>query len=167
MDTTSVTLPPGLAVRPLRRSDRDALGALFAGLTPESRRRRFLSPKPTVTPRELEYLSDIDHVSHEAVAAIDSDGSMVAVARYATGGARARGGSADVAVTVHDDWQGIGLGTALIRLVVERARENALARLTGETLLENYAARSLMARIGFRPLGSSGGVVELDLALGY
>jgi GNAT superfamily N-acetyltransferase len=166
MQIETDTLPPGLHVRPLERCDREALGELFNGLTPESRRRRFLSPKPDVTPRELNYLSDVDHVGHEAIAAFDRRGRMVAVARYATGpGLQAAGATADVAATVSDDWQGRGLGTALMRLVVKRARENAIAQLHGETFWENAAARSLLDRLGFHPRGSSNGVIELHLPL--
>ena len=59
-----------LRFRPIGPDDRDGLAALFARLTPESRRRRFLSLKHELTPRELAYLSDTDHVTHEAIAAI-------------------------------------------------------------------------------------------------
>src|SRR3954447_16150957 len=166
MQIETPTLPPGLHVRPLERSDRDALGELFNGLTPESRRRRFLSPKPDVTPRELDYLSDVDHVGHEAIAAFAGCGRMVAVARYATGTvSRATGATADVAATVSEDGQGRGLGTTLMRLVVARARENAIGHLHGETFSENAAARSLLDRLGFHPRGSSNGVVEMLLPL--
>jgi hypothetical protein len=44
-----------LRVRPLGPADRDRLTALFARLSPESRYRRFLSPKPELMPRELVY----------------------------------------------------------------------------------------------------------------
>ena len=47
------------------------MAALFVRLSPESRYRRFLTPKRELTPRELSYLTDIDHVHHEAFAAID------------------------------------------------------------------------------------------------
>ena len=60
-----------LRFRPIGSGDRDGLAALFARLTPESRRRRFLSPKRELTPRELVYFTDIDHVEHEAIAAVD------------------------------------------------------------------------------------------------
>ena len=60
-----------LRLRPLGCADRDRLAALFARLSPESRYRRFLSPKPALTARELVYLTDIDRFRHEAVAAVD------------------------------------------------------------------------------------------------
>src|SRR5947209_4206493 len=59
-----------LLFRPLRTDDRVGLAALFARLTPESRYRRSLSPKRELLPRELTHLTDIDHLDHEAVAAI-------------------------------------------------------------------------------------------------
>ena len=72
-----------LKIRPIEREDRDHLRRLFMRLTPESRYRRYLSPKPELTERELADLVDIDHVHHEALAAVDeSDGSFVAAARY-------------------------------------------------------------------------------------
>ena len=55
-----------LKIRPIEREDRDRLRRLFMRLTPESRYRRYLSPKPELTERELAYLVDIDHVHHEA-----------------------------------------------------------------------------------------------------
>src|SRR6476619_5868473 len=77
-------LPPGIRVRPLEPSDRAGLAALFNRLSPASRHRRFLGPKPRLSERELTYLTSVDHRWHEALAAVDQrDGSLVAVARYA------------------------------------------------------------------------------------
>jgi hypothetical protein len=49
-----------LGFRPIGPDDRDGLAALFARLTPDSRRRRFLSPKHELAPRELAYLPGMD-----------------------------------------------------------------------------------------------------------
>ena len=98
--TEAVVLADGtrLRFRPLGSEDRDRLAGLFARLTFESRRRRFLLPKPELTPRELAFLTDIDHVTHEAIAAVDQrDGSIVGVARYV--GVTDRTGVADLATS--------------------------------------------------------------------
>ena len=72
-----------LKIRPIERQDRDRLRRLFMRLTPESRYRRYLSPKPALSERELDHLLDVDHVHHEALAAVDeTNGSFVAAARY-------------------------------------------------------------------------------------
>ena len=70
--------------RQIRPADREALADGFARLSAKSRYRRFLGPKPTLSQRELRYLTEVDHVTHEAIVAFDAaDGRMVGVARYA------------------------------------------------------------------------------------
>jgi RimJ/RimL family protein N-acetyltransferase len=153
-----------LLLRPLSTDDRPGLAALFARLTPGSRYQRFLSPKPELTPRELTYFTDIDHVDHEAFAAVDvRDGSIVGVGRYVHHGDR--GGVAEVAVEVVDELQGMGIGTALASHMVRRARANGFGLLTATTLWENRPARALLRRLGFRARGSDGGVIELEFEL--
>jgi RimJ/RimL family protein N-acetyltransferase len=153
-----------LRFRPISPDDRDRLARLFARLTPESRHRRFLSPKRELTPRELVYLADIDHVTHEAIAAVDErDGSIVGVGRYAQFPDRM--GVADVAVTVIDELQGMGIGTVLARGVVDSARANGFARLTATTLWDNKPARALLRRLQFRAHASHGSEIELELEL--
>jgi RimJ/RimL family protein N-acetyltransferase len=153
-----------LAVRPLERSDRDGLAVLFSRLSEESRYRRFHGLKAALTPRELDRLSDIDHLRHEAIAAVDRlDGSILGVSRYV---ARADGSAtADVAVEVADEVHGLGIGTLLGRLIVQRAAANGIERLEGATLWNNAAARALMRRLGFRAHASHANVIELRLEL--
>jgi RimJ/RimL family protein N-acetyltransferase len=157
-------LPPRIRIRPLEPSDRAGVAALFRRLTPESRRRRFLVPKPELSARELTYLTAVDHRQHEALAAIDRrDGAIIGVARYA--GVAGRPGVAEAAVAVADDWQRLGIGTALVRCLLGRARANEFDVLTASTLWENRAARRLLRRSGFRARGSEGGVIDLELVL--
>jgi ribosomal protein S18 acetylase RimI-like enzyme len=159
-----MTLADGarLRVRPIDRADRDPLSETFERLSAQSRHHRFLGPKPRLSTRELEYLTDVDHVTHEALVAIDeTTGQIVGVGRYATGDG---GGTvADIALAVADAWQRRGIGHALAVRLVERARANGIARLTGTTLVDNVRARSLLDRLGFRPLSVGGGVLEVEL----
>jgi len=162
----ALVLPDGsrLRLRPLGFDDRDGLAALFARLSPESRYRRFLSPKPKLTIRELAYLTDIDHVHHEAIAAVDQrDGSIVGVARYVRVADRA--GVAEVAFEVADELQRMGIGTALVGRTVRCARANGITLLTATTLWENRPALALLRIFGFRARGSYGGEIELELEL--
>jgi RimJ/RimL family protein N-acetyltransferase len=153
-----------LRFRPVTADDRDRLAGLFARLSFESRYRRFLSPKPELTPRELAFLTDVDHVGHEAIAAIDhSDGAMVGVARYVR--VPDRVGVAAVAVEVVDELHRMGVATALAERLLERARANGFALLIATTLDENRAARALLRRFRFRPLTRHGIEIELELEL--
>lgn len=153
-----------LQLRPFGAGDRDRLARLFARLGSESRYRRFLSPKHELTAPELTYLTDIDHVDHEAVAAIDcSDGSLAGVGRYIRDPRRRC--SADVSLEVADELQRLGIGTALATQLVARAQASDLAVLTASALRENRAARAIMQRLGFRPRPSHGPVIDLELTL--
>ncbi len=153
-----------LAIRPIGPRDRDALVAAFERLSDESRYRRFLSPKPRLTEREVDRLTDVDHVTHEALVAVAPGDELVGVARYAAWPGRS--GAAELAVTIADEWQGRGLGTLLARRAVESAKANGMTVLTGSTLWENEPARRLLGRLGFRPVGSEGAVVDFRLELG-
>ena len=164
--TDALVLTDGtrLRLRPIGTDDRDGLATLFARLTPESRRRRFLSPKRELTARELTYLTDIDHVRHEAIAAVDQrDGSIVGVGRYAGHADRPR--VAELAVEVIDELHGMGIGTALARCTVQRARANGFALLIATTLWENRPARALLRRLEFRARASHGSEIEHELEL--
>ena len=153
-----------LYVRPIEPSDRAGLVGLFARLSRESRRHRFLAPKHKLSAGELTYLTAVDHWWHEALVAIDwRDGSIVGVARYA--GLPDRPGTADTAVAVLDDLHRIGIGTTLSRLLINRARINGFERLVATTGWENRPARALLKRLGFRPRMSQGNVIELELDL--
>jgi RimJ/RimL family protein N-acetyltransferase len=155
---------PSVAVRPIEPTDRAALASAFARLGRQSRVQRFLGPKRELSAHELTYLTDIDHVTHEALAAFDTERQIIAVARYAAVPATCE--AAEVAVAVVDSWQGRGIGSALAARIVGRAQDNGFARLTAGAFWGNVRARSLLARLGFRPVGGGGdGVVNYQLEL--
>jgi RimJ/RimL family protein N-acetyltransferase len=151
-------------IRPIERQDQDRLRRLFMRLTPESRYRRYLSPKPELTERELAYLVDIDHVHHEALAAVDeTDGSFVAAARYVQ--LPDQPDVAEVAIEVADDLHRQGIGTALAIRTLERSRANGFKRVTATTLHHNRPARALLRRLHFCPRSSHGYEAEFELGL--
>jgi RimJ/RimL family protein N-acetyltransferase len=59
----------------------------------------------------------------------------------------------------------MGIGTALARRVVRRARANGFTLLTATALWENRPARGLLRRLGFHARGSDGAVIDLELEL--
>ena len=153
-----------LRLRPIEADDRDGLASLFARLSPESRRRRFLSAKPHLSDRELDYFTDIDHVRHEAIAAIDvRDGLLVGVARYAVDDGHPA--AAHLAVAVADDLHGMVIGAALATRIVQRARANGVGVLLATTLSENRPARALLRRLGFRAVSAHASGIDHELEL--
>ena len=163
--THLLCLPGGarLTTRRIRPEDKPAVARFFGRLSDESKRRRFLAPKPKLTTRDLAFLTEVDHDRHVALVALDRDGAIVAVARYAAWpGHRDR---AEIAFAVVDAWHGRGLGSALAERLVEHARRSGLATLTASTLSENAAAHALLRRLGFLPVRVSSGVAEYELAV--
>jgi RimJ/RimL family protein N-acetyltransferase len=147
-------------IRPVTRKDRARFADMFERLSRHSRYQRFLHPKPRLSDEELEFFTDVDHVRHEALAAIDpADGSFVGVARYAVLGGDTE--TADLAFEVVDEWQGRRVGTTLVRALLERAAQNGVSDFIALTLSDNAPARKLLKRVGFRIVDSSHGVVEL------
>jgi GNAT superfamily N-acetyltransferase len=154
-----------IRIEPLRRGDRASVRGLFARLSAESRLRRFLSPVPALSERDLDFLCDVGHVTHEAVRAVDpDDGSVAGIARYVQ--YQGRAGVADVAVAVADEMQRRGVGTVLMDRLIACAQANGFHLLTATTLWENRAARALLRTSGFHATGSDGAEIELQLRLG-
>lgn len=151
-------------IRPIRASDKALIRAGFERLTEQSRYRRFLVPLQELSESALRYLTEVDHRDHEALIAVDPESHQaVGVARYIR---TTDPDAAEVAVTVADDWQGKGLGTALLELVAARAREEGISRFIGVMLAANVDMLDLMRRLGpVRVVRRDGGTVEVEAEL--
>lgn len=163
-----VTLRDGAQVflRPLTPDDRDGLREGIERLSPESRYRRFLTAMPELPERQLRHLVEIDHHDHEALGAFDcSTGGGAGVARYVR--LTEDPESAEIAVAVADDWQGRGVGTALLDRLSQRAREEGIVRMRATLLADNDAVLGLLGHLGPVRLGRpSDGVVDAEVDLG-
>jgi RimJ/RimL family protein N-acetyltransferase len=161
-----VTLRDGrvVHVRPLERSDREGLAAAVERLSDQTRYLRFAAAKPRLTNRELDFLVDVDHHRHEAIVAIDpTTGRGVAAVRYVQLPGEPE--VAEIAATVTDDWQGRGLGTALLTQLAARAREEGYSALRASVLASNQRSIAMLLAAGFAPLATSGILREYQLAL--
>lgn len=146
LDAATYRLPDGAAlrIRPIRPSDANWLVGGFEHLSDRSRLLRFLTPKQTLTSREVTYLTQVDHCNHEALAALVGH-EPIAIARYVRD--TTRPDSAEIAIVVTDEWQGRGVGTVLLNALHERAVEAHISRFTGLVMDENRAVRHLVGHI--------------------
>jgi RimJ/RimL family protein N-acetyltransferase len=148
-----------LFLREIRPDDKQRLLESMDCLSDESRQRRFLGPKPTLSPSELRYLTEVDGHDHYALVAIPDDGEerIVAVARFVRAADDPK--SAEAAIVICDELQGKGLGSLLARRLTDGARDRGIERLTASISSENRAALALMRKIDERlagaPVGSS------------
>jgi RimJ/RimL family protein N-acetyltransferase len=125
-------------IRQIRRTDAALLAEGFTRLSSESRRSRFLTRKDALSPAELRYFTDVDHLDHEALVALDTvDGRCVGVARYIRAADDPH--AAEIAITVVDEWHRRGLGTELVTALAHRARRAGIGRFTALVASENVA----------------------------
>jgi RimJ/RimL family protein N-acetyltransferase len=151
-------------IRPIRGADAPALADGFARLSTRSRQLRFLSPKQELSPRELRYLTEVDHHDHEALAAVDRAGGRgLGVARYIRSVDDAQ--SAEIAITVADEWQGRGLGRELLAWLADRARQEGIRRFTALAAADNVAVARLARAIGAVLRWGEAGTVEYEICL--
>jgi RimJ/RimL family protein N-acetyltransferase len=155
-------------IRPMEPGDRERLKKGFESSSEESRFQRFLSPQPRLSSKQLEFLTAVDHVNHEALIAVDPEtGQSLGTARYVRDESDPE--TAEFAVGVGDQWMRIGLGTALLSALVARAREEGIIRVTGLIQSENAAIKRLVAKVAgsYETRSAEWGATErvIDLSL--
>jgi ribosomal protein S18 acetylase RimI-like enzyme len=134
---------PEILVRPLQNGDVGTVSAVFSRLGEESRRTRFLGPKPNLGEMELRWLANVGPDHHALVASVDGDPEPVAIARLV----RLGGGSAEIAFEVADAYQGRGIGSTLAALLVADARAAGVCEVTALVRSDNPAAIALLRRV--------------------
>jgi len=136
-----------LEIRAFRPEDKESLIAAVGRASDRSLYRRFFSHKRGFTEKEVSYFLDIDFTSHVAlVAALNEHGrqTIVGGARYVV----SRPGQAELAFAVIDQYQGQGIGAALMRHLIIIARKAGLHELVAEVLPENLVMLTVFRRSG-------------------
>ena len=132
-----------VVLRPAGPSDVPAITGLYLQLSPESFYRRFNSERPA--PELLARLASFGSDTVCLVAAPAADPArLVAEARYVP----IAPGTAELALAVQDGYQGAGLGHLLLDALIERARQDGLARLRAVVMLGNTPMLRLLQRYG-------------------
>ena len=147
-----LVLPDGreLLIRPVRPEDEPGFQQIFASLTPEEIRLRFLHMM-NVLPHDLAArLTQIDY---------DREMALVVEGRYQAGGAELYGGvrisadpdreQAEFAILLRHDKTGLGLGPMLLRRIIDYARGRGIGEIYGEVLADNQAMLKLCRFFGF------------------
>lgn len=125
--------------------DTSAIARLFAELSRESFRSRFQAGQPAPAVVERFARVDLPAVVSVVAVAADDPGRLAAEARYVLMG----DGTAELAFTVLDSYQGAGLGRLLLNVLMERARESGLKRLRAVISLTNTPMLHLLAPYGW------------------
>ena len=153
-------------IRPIGPGDRQRLNEGFKAASPESIFLRFLAPLPKLSSSQLDYLTAIDHERHEALIAVNPQTEQsFGTARYVRSEDDPE--AAEFAVGVGDRWMRIGLGTALLKALVARAREAGIVRFTGFIHPDNAAITALVEKVAgpFETRGVAPGELEIVVDL--
>ena len=141
-----------VTIRPIAPDDARLLVDLYYRLSEMTRRLRFHSMRQNVPLEEIEQeakrLSDLDPANQAAlVATIEEEGEdrIVAVARLARSEDPVE---AESAIVVRDDFQRQGLGSHLLKLLVEVARAMNVKRLTAWVMAENLHMLHIVQKSG-------------------
>jgi RimJ/RimL family protein N-acetyltransferase len=151
-DLTPVHLRDGTEafVVPLLPANREALEHEYEQLSPETKFGRFLAPVPKLSDTMLDQLvDDVDGIDHVALVLmiLTEDGTeqplgLARMIRYPHDPT-----AADLAVTVVDDWQGRGVATALLDVLM-RHRPEGVDRIDTFVNADNAASLAMLRRLG-------------------
>ena len=145
-------------IRAQRPQDRDGLTSAVARASNESLYRRFFGARREFSEKEVSFFLDVDFVNHVALVAVDKEGGQPTI----VGGGRyvvVRPGQAEVAFAVIDEYQGQGIGAALMRHLAAIARQAGLRELIAEVLSENAAMLKVFEKSGLKMSTKREGVV--------
>ena len=159
-----------VTIRALRPDDRERLIAAFKELDPSTVYTRFFTFVKEIPAASLQLVDevDFDHVG-ALVATIGSGADEVVIggASYVCAPPSDEGKSAEVAFTVEEDYQGQGLASRLLALLVPMARRHGVTRFEADVLSGNAPMLAVFQRSGLptQRRSEGGGVVHLTMAL--
>jgi GNAT superfamily N-acetyltransferase len=134
--------------RPLRPSDERLLREFFYSHSADTVYQRYHMPVASLSPQQIQQLCTLDYDREIALAGFVADGEserMVAVGRFAP---ERESSFCEVALTVHDELQGRGIGTYLLSRLVDIARGKDIEGLVGYVLAGNVRMLDIFAKAG-------------------
>jgi RimJ/RimL family protein N-acetyltransferase len=152
-------------IRAIRREDRDGFVEAVGRTSADSLRRRFFVVRRYFSDQEIEFFSNVDFVRRVALAVVAEEKGRPAI----VGGGRyvvLEPGRAEVAFALIDEYQGKGIGTALMRHLAAIARQAGIRELFAEVLPENVAMLNVFKKSGLNPASRhEQGTVHVKLQL--
>jgi ribosomal protein S18 acetylase RimI-like enzyme len=136
-------------IRALRPDDRVDLIAALGRTSDRSLYRRFFGLKRSFTDKEAAFFVNVDFINHVALVALTDEEERSVIA----GGGRyivVQPGQAEVAFVVVDEYQGRGIGRALMRHLTSIACAAGLQTFIAEVLPENTSMLQLFKTSGLR-----------------
>ena len=135
-------------IRPIRPDDAPRLQELYDRLSRDTAYHRFFTVMKRLPPDWAQVLATVDYLRRLALVA-ERGGArgveIIAVGRYEP---TDEPDTVEVAFVVEDGWQGRGLGTILVREVLDAAAARGMRRFRAYVLSENRRMLDLIRRFG-------------------
>ncbi|MHC4698292.1 MAG: GNAT family N-acetyltransferase [Planctomycetota bacterium] len=138
-----------LFLRPLKLTDEPLLRDMFYKLSPESVHHRFFHMIKAMPHEKLQDMLRVDYESDMVLVTLTGSGEHAAIVGIAHYSNDRRTNFAEAAFLVRDDWQGKGIGTALVTILTEVARSHGIAGFTASVLSQNHGMLRVFHKWGY------------------
>ncbi len=149
-----------VTVRAIRPEDKELFVEAFRDLNEDTIYMRFFGPKKEITERELKWATEVDFSRTVALVACIREGErerIIGGSRYIAIGESDPPSSAEIAFVVEEDFQGLGLGTILLRHLVLIGREQGISSFEAEVLPSNKAMLRVFGHAGLPMITAASG----------
>ncbi|MCI2422795.1 GNAT family N-acetyltransferase [Saccharopolyspora sp. K220] len=146
-DTARTPGGADLTIRAADRADVELVAAFHARCSSAARFRRYFSPGPAQGERGLQRL--LTPALGRSLLALAPDGDVVGM-----GNLMYDDDSGELALLVRDDWQRRGVGTIVVRKLIEQAEQLGLGTLTAHTHVDNTPIARTLRAAGMKLVGA-------------
>ena len=158
-----------VTVRAVRPDDGEKIDKAFKTLSAATVYSRFFGHKEVVTEAELARLTGVDFerdVELLVTIGFGADELVIAEASYFAVDSDVPGGSAELAFTVEQEYQGQGIASGLMRRLIEIARQKGLGQFVADVLTANLPMLNVFRHSGLpMALRQEEDVVHVTLSL--
>ena len=149
---TTMLLDDGtfISFRPIHPTDEAGTRDLFYSLSQETVYYRYMSHMKRIPRKQMQNFVYVDHRNEVAVVGTIPDASgeeIIVIGRYYLDPKTNR---AEVAFVVRDDWQKRGIGSFVLKHLVNIAKRNGIAGFTAEVMRDNKAMQAVVNHSGLK-----------------
>jgi acetyltransferase len=157
-------------IRPIRPEDEPLMAEFHQTLSERSVQLRYFYPMALNQRVEHERLSRLAFIDYDREMALvaEVDNIRTGAPQVIAAGRLIKlygGEDAEFTILVADAYQGVGLGTEMLRQLVEIGRTEGVQRIYGNILNSNANMLRVTERLGFRLVGEHDGVMRVELDL--